>query len=199
MKSVVRPDVRTGRLVRTMVVSDKPVPMSPTPVVSNAELDAFIDRAAATHEVEGPLVESVIKAESNYNPVAVSPKGAQGLMQLIPSTARRFGVANSFNPEQNIEGGVKYLRYLLDLYHQDYVKAIAAYNAGEGAIAKYGGIPPYRETQNYVTQVAKNLKVARTRAERKVKLAPVQTASIAAYNPIEASVNADGKVYYRTP
>ncbi len=193
--SVVRPDARTGRLVRT-VVAARPAPLAP---VASAELDAFIDRSATLNEVEGPLVESVIKAESNYNPSAISPKGAQGLMQLIPSTARRFGVANSFNPEQNIEGGVKYLKYLLELYHQDYVKAIAAYNAGEGAIAKYGGIPPYPETRNYVTQVAKNLRVARTRAARKVKPSPVQIASIAAYNPIEASVNSDGKVYYRTP
>ena len=193
--SVVRPDARTGRLVRSVMVP-RPAPLAP---VSSAELDAFIDRSASLNEVEGPLVESVIKAESNYNPSAISPKGAQGLMQLIPSTARRFGVANSFNPEQNIEGGVKYLKYLLELYHQDYVKAIAAYNAGEGAVAKYGGIPPYPETRNYVAQVAKNLRVARTRAARKVKPAPVQMASIAAYNPIEASVNSDGKVYYRTP
>ncbi len=99
----------------------------------------------------------MIRAESNYNPDAVSPKGALGLMQLIPSTARRFGVSNPFDVRENIEGGVRYLRFLLDYYQGDYPKAIAAYNAGEAAVDKYHGIPPYAETQNYVHRVAKNL------------------------------------------
>ncbi len=86
-------------------------------------------------------MHSVIRAESNYNPAAVSPKGAQGLMQLIPSTARRFGVTDTFDAAENIEGGVRYLRFLLDYYHDDYTKSIAAYNAGEAAVDKYKGVP----------------------------------------------------------
>ncbi len=125
------------------------------------------------------------------------------MMQLIPATARRFGVANAFNPKQNVEGGVRYLHYLLELYNGDYPKAIAAYNAGENAVARYGGIPPYPETRNYVYQVAKNLKVARQHAVRRskaVRSAPIETAvAVETYNPIRASVSKDGKVYYRTP
>lgn len=162
----------------------------------------MIDRIAGEQAVEAPLVHSVIKAESNYNPYARSPKGAQGMMQLIPATARRFGVTNVFNPKQNVEGGARYLHYLLELYNGNYPKAIAAYNAGENAVARYGGIPPYPETRNYVYQVAKNLKAAREHDVRKAKAAkhaPVQTASVESYNPIRASVGGDGKLYYRTP
>jgi soluble lytic murein transglycosylase-like protein len=117
-------------------------------------------------------------------------------MQLIPSTAKRFGVTNSFNPTQNIEGGVKYLKYLLGLYDGNYAMAIAAYNAGEGAVARYGGIPPYAETRNYVSSVAKHLKTARQGAARKP--APAKPAEAPEYNPIQASIAADGKIYYRT-
>lgn len=147
--------------------------------------------------MEPLLVHSVIKAESNYNPLAVSPKGAQGLMQLIPSTARRFGVANTFNPKQNIEGGVKYLKFLMDLYHNDYVLVIAAYNAGEGAVAKYNGIPPFSETRNYVNQVGRNLIKARKAAELSKAVAAVQPEIAEAVRSIQSVVSADGRVYYR--
>ena len=208
--TVVRADERSGRLVRSVVVTPKLIAAQtlptaadpfPTEPVAVYGMETMIDRIAEEQAVEGPLVHSVIKAESNYNPFAISPKGAQGMMQLIPATARRFGVSNSFNPKQNVEGGVRYLRYLLELYKGDYPKAIAAYNAGEAAVARYGGIPPYPETRNYVLQVAKNLKVARQHAGGKAKPAAparLETAQ-ATYNPIRASVSEDGKVYYRTP
>ena len=121
-------------------------------------------------------MHSVIRAESNYNALAVSNKGAMGMMQLIPSTARRFGVRNPFDPKQNIEGGVRYLRFLLDYYKNDYQKTIAAYNAGEGAVDRYQGIPPFLETRNYVYQVAKNLKAAR-QARTKIQAAAVKSRS----------------------
>jgi soluble lytic murein transglycosylase-like protein len=143
----------------------------------------------------------VICAESNYNARAVSPKGAQGLMQLIPATARRFGVTNVFDAKDNILGGVRYLKFLLDYYNNDYMKAIAAYNAGEGAVDRFHGVPPYAETQNYVTRVAQNLKSARqahARTEERTKVL-VARANTETYKPIKTSVGEDGRVYYRTP
>ena len=173
-----------------------------TRTISNPELEKIVDRIAVEQGVESPLVHSVIRAESNYNPSAVSPKGAQGIMQLIPSTARRFGVSNPFDVAENIQGGVRYLRFLLDYYKGDYPKAIAAYNAGEGAVDKYNGIPPYAETQNYVYRVAGNLKAARQAAVPAV----TATKSLASVNqgpetprPIQASTGPDGRIYYRTP
>ena len=130
-----------------------------------SKLEATVDRIAAEHELPPQLIHSVIKVESNYNPYAVSSKGALGIMQLIPETARRFGVKNVFNPEENIQGGAKYLRYLLDLFDGSYPLALAAYNAGEAAVARYGGIPPYPETQNYVILVRRQLELARKAAE----------------------------------
>ncbi|MDQ6676414.1 MAG: lytic transglycosylase domain-containing protein [Acidobacteriota bacterium] len=216
---VVRADTRTGRLVRSTVIGPRTVaPTEPTapvfmPAASQpaaaeptaSSLTELIDAIAAENNVEAPLVHSVIKAESNYNPAAISPKGAQGLMQLIPSTARRFGVSNSFNVQQNIEGGVRYLKFLMDLYHNDYVRVIAAYNAGEGAVARYGGIPPYSETVSYVLRVGRNLKTARQFAElraadHKNKPQLVETASHVPAEPhsIQAITGDDGRIYYKT-
>jgi soluble lytic murein transglycosylase-like protein len=120
-------------------------------------IDEAVERIAGQNFLPPELLHSVIQVESNYNPHAISSKGALGLMQLIPATARRFGVGDVFNPVQNIEGGAKYLRYLLDLYNGNYGLALAAYNAGEGAVQKYGGVPPYPETQNYLVLVKKHL------------------------------------------
>jgi soluble lytic murein transglycosylase-like protein len=114
---------------------------------------AEIRAASKAYGVEEAVVRAIIHAESAYRPHVQSNKGAQGLMQLIPATARRFGVSDSFDPAQNIDGGVQYLAWLLKRYGQDVTLASAAYNAGEGAVDKYGGVPPYRETQNYVIRV----------------------------------------------
>ena len=199
IRSVVKADARTGRLVRTMVMPPALLARAVQP--NPLELQSLVDAIAEKNQVEPPLVHSVIRAESNYNAAAISPKGAMGMMQLIPATAQRFGVVDAFDPAQNIEGGVKYLKYLLDLYHQDYTKTIAAYNAGERAVTRYGGVPPYNETRTYVSRVAKNLKTAR---EAAVHRAPRSTAVMAeqsapAYEPIVASTGDDGKIYYRTP
>ncbi len=115
--------------------------------------DSLIRDAAARHQVDATLVKAVIRAESDFVPNAVSPAGALGLMQLMPDTARLRGVGSVFEPRQNIEGGVRHLRYLLDRYSGNLRLALAAYNAGEGAVDKNGGIPPYPETQNYVVRV----------------------------------------------
>ena len=114
---------------------------------------AEIRRSAQKHGVDEAIVRAIIHAESAYRPNVVSPKNAQGLMQLIPATAKRFGVNDAFDPAQNIEGGVRYLAFLLKRYKNDLSLASAAYNAGEGAVDRYKGVPPYRETRNYVVRV----------------------------------------------
>ena len=117
---------------------------SPTP------FDEAIRHHAGREGVDERLVRSVVLVESNFNHRAVSPKGARGLMQLMPATARRYGVADSFNPHENIRGGVRYLSDLLAMFRGDVTLALAAYNAGEGAVLRYSGVPPYSETQEYV-------------------------------------------------
>ena len=115
--------------------------------------DEHIDAAAALYQVSGDLVRAVIQTESAFDHLAVSSVGAQGLMQLMPATARRFGVANAFDPRQNIFGGVRYLRVLLNMFNGDVIRATAAYNAGENAVRRHGGVPPYKETLGYVRKI----------------------------------------------
>jgi len=119
----------------------------------NGAFDRHITAAAALHGVEVTLVRAVIQVESDFDYLAISSKGAQGLMQLMPDTARRMGVTNVFDPRQNIFGGVRYLRLLLDMFRGDIALVAAAYNAGENAVTRYGGVPPYKETRNYVEKV----------------------------------------------
>jgi len=160
-------------VVRPRVINGAETEAEPAPLPTG--INEAVERIASEHSLPPQLIHSVIKVESNYNPYAVSVKGAQGLMQLIPDTAHRFGVRDAFNPVENIQGGAKYLRYLLDLYDDNYPLALAAYNAGEAAVAKYGGIPPYAETQNYVTQVRRQLEIAKKAAAAKPQAAPPPT------------------------
>ena len=192
--TVVRADARSGRLVRT-APREARASQQPSDVVA---LIGMIDRMADEAGVESALVHSVIRAESNYNAHAVSPAGALGLMQLIPSTAKRFGVGNVFDARENVQGGILYLKFLLDYYKGDYPRTIAAYNAGENAVDRFNGIPPYAETRHYVWQVANNLKeVRRTRLAQSPLPAAARTTETV--NPVEATVDADGRTYYRTP
>jgi hypothetical protein len=221
--STVKADYRTGRLVRTTVVVEprivEPKPIAAktveNPVVpalpENAPINDIVEAAASKHGVDPALVHSVIKAESNYNPQAVSIAGARGLMQLMPATARQLGVHNSFNPKDNIEGGVKHLKYLQEKF-QDPVLALAAYNAGEGAVAKYhNNVPPYRETQEYVVKVAKNYRAAKAAArQQQTQKTEVATAAVASpqaepeqakapeYRKVEAYYDANGRLFLRT-
>lgn len=123
--------------------------------ISPLDLQASVYRIARKYGVDPLLIMAMIKVESNFMPYAVSPSGAMGLMQLLPSTARLMNVDNIYTPKNNIEAGVRYFKYLYTLFNGDYIKAIAAYNAGEQAVIKYNGVPPYPETKWYVTKVLK--------------------------------------------
>ena len=117
--------------------------------------DSTIAKLCARYDVEIPLVKAVIKTESNFDPYAVSKKGAQGLMQLMPAKARELGIADPFNPRENLKGGIQYLRALLDRFRGNLDLALAAYNAGEQAVVERNGVPPYAETRNYIKKVRK--------------------------------------------
>jgi soluble lytic murein transglycosylase-like protein len=214
--SVVKADPRTGKLVRTVVATPKPVTQpkmaetAPTPRVAAptapgspktskppARIDKAAQQIAYEHLLPVALIQSVIQVESNFNPHAVSPKGALGLMQLIPSTAHRFGVSDVFDPVENIQGGARYLRYLVDLFQGDYRLAVAAYNAGEGAVARYGGVPPFPETQNYLALVHKQVE-ARKALDTGAMPATKEEAETkpAGPNHIIEVMEADGSVHY---
>ena len=117
--------------------------------------DASIQLASKTHSIPEPFIRAVIRVESDYDPRVVSIAGAQGLMQLMPATAKRMGCANAFDPHQNIMGGTRYLRHLANLFNGDMVLTIAGYHAGEGAVRKYNGVPPYTSTHGYIKKVLK--------------------------------------------
>jgi soluble lytic murein transglycosylase-like protein len=125
----------------------------PFPKAERKRYEAHVIAAAREYALDPALIHAVISAESGYNPLARSAKGAKGLMQLMPATAERYGVDNPLDPKQNIYGGAAYLRYLLTLFGNDMQLALAAYNAGEGAVIQHGRIPPYRETVEYVPKV----------------------------------------------
>ncbi len=138
---------------RGKVGSVTPVPPSDRSVERFTRYDLWIRQAATLYQIPEELVRAVIKVESDYDPKAVSSTGAQGLMQLMPPTGLRMQVRDAFDPRENIFGGVRYLRVLANVLNGDLTLTIAAYNAGEGAVTRYGGVPPYEETQAYVEQV----------------------------------------------
>jgi soluble lytic murein transglycosylase-like protein len=154
----VKVDTRTGQLVRTLAA------LPGSSAAPATDVRGLVAEAAKNFDVNPLLVDSVIQVESNYNPFAVSPKGARGLMQLMPGTAQRFGVTDTFDAKQNIEGGVRYLKFLEDTFQDDRL-AIAAYNAGEQAVAKYKDVPPYPETVSYVAKVGKKYGQAQRAAQ----------------------------------
>lgn len=212
LSQAVRSDPRSGQLIRTVVVTPRIVQSRvvssqtlendalPATHSGSSEVKNWVQEAAIAYAVSPALVESVIEVESNYNPNAISPKGAQGLMQLMPATARRFGVVNSFDPKQNIEGGVRYLKFLQETFKDDRL-AIAAYNAGEGAVQKYGNVPPYAETMSYVAKVGKKYGQARKSAAAKrpvLENKPESGPKPPEYRRLAQFIDADGKVYLTT-
>jgi len=155
------PVVRTARVHRE-TRTPPPAPASPSrPATADrsrsdevpASYLVYIDRACEKYGVDPSLVRAIVKVESDYNPFALSRKGAMGLMQLMPQTAVEMNVKNSFSPQENIEGGVRYLRYLLDRYEGNLSLSLAAYNSGETAVKRWGTVPPFKETKDYVKKV----------------------------------------------
>lgn len=151
------------------------------------DLKSIVSSASDRNQVDADFIASVIRAESANNPRAVSPKGAQGLMQLMPGTASMLGVKDSFDPADNVDGGVRYLRELLLLYNNDMVKALAAYNAGPQRVQQYKGVPPYRETRAYVARVIKDYNRKKL-AERKQQTAHTRTLTAQGGKPGTQSV-----------
>ena len=199
---------RNGRLVRTVVVPVnviKPRVVTPsTPgsdssaITTLAALDALIQEASTREGVDPLLVHAIIHTESAYNPYAISYKGAEGLMQLIPGTARLMGVRNSFDIRQNVEGGVKYLKQMLDRF-DDLRFAIAAYNAGPEAVARYNGIPPYAETIGYVYRVGKRYgELRRLHPPKTAIVAETQTQPQPEFRPVESYIDDQGRLNLRT-
>ena len=160
-------DIPTGQIIR-FDKDSTPAQRAEGRAAASKDVSAAVSEASTRHQIDSDFINSVIHAESSFNPHAVSPKGAQGLMQLMPGTASRLGVENPFDPTANVEGGTRYLRGLLDYYHGDMAKTLAAYNAGPQRVARYHGVPPYRETHTYVAKVIREFnrkKLAEQRAQ----------------------------------
>lgn len=168
-------DIPTAEIVSFEHIDDPPPMARPEPELApRKSIQDHVFDASKTTGIDPDFLDSVIHYESDYNPHAISKKGAQGLMQLMPDTANKLGVSNSFDPAQNVKGGAAYLRQLLDLYHGDAQKALAAYNAGPGRVQQYKGVPPYRETQAYVARIIREYnrkKLAEQAAAKKAQSA----------------------------
>jgi soluble lytic murein transglycosylase-like protein len=199
LASVVRADRRTGRLVRTVVVARPAASKKaaePVARVVSAAVAGYVEKTAERYQVDPLLVHSVIEVESNYNPLAVSPKGARGLMQLMPGTARRLAVRDSFDAIENLDGGVRYLKYLLTVFgEEDPRLALAAYNAGEGAVMRHGGVPPYPETARYVERVGKKYSEAKRAAQPEAR---PKEQPLPEHPPMEQYLDAEGRLHVRT-
>jgi soluble lytic murein transglycosylase-like protein len=162
-------DVPTAQIESFEPAPPEPPAVTP-PEQTAVDLSTIVNEASTRSEVDADFIASVIRAESGNNPHAISRKGAQGLMQLMPGTASKLGVKNSFDPAENVDGGVRYLRELLLLYNNDMIKALAAYNAGPQRVQQYNGVPPYHETHVYVARVINDYnrkKLAQRKWQRK--------------------------------
>jgi hypothetical protein len=163
-------DVQTGDVVKIEPEEIfTPIPQPPTaaataPAANQSPYHELIATAASRYGIDAELISSVMEVESHFDPKAISPKNARGLMQLLPETAARLGVTNIFDPQQNIDAGTRYLKELLQLYNNDLTLALAAYNAGPDKVQKYGDVPPYRETQSYVKQVKRKYQKSKSSA-----------------------------------
>jgi len=188
--TTVRADPRTGRLVRVTEfrsLGGKRLPAA-------RAVRPLVEQTARKHAVDPDLVDAVIRAESGYNPAAVSVKGAAGLMQLMPATARALGARDRFDPVENLEAGVRLLKQLQQRYGDDRL-ALAAYNAGEGAVARYNGVPPFRETVEYVRKIESAYKRPRATGADEGSRGRQQEEPV---RSLLVETDADGRVYLRT-
>jgi len=163
------------------------------PGTPKRDLSEVVNDASDRYRLDPDLVTSVIKAESGFNAHAVSPKGAQGLMQLMPGTANELGVGNAFDPEANVDGGAKYLRELMERYDFDMIKALAAYNAGPQRVEQFGGVPPYYETRAYVARIVRDFnkkKIAQKKAVAAVPTTAKHSPTSHSTKPKSAAVQA---------
>ena len=172
-------DIPTAQIDHFETLPDEPAPRvkksaSTERSVHPVDLNEVIKSASGTYRLDPDLVNSVIRAESGFNVRAVSPKGAQGLMQLMPRTASELGVRNAFDPQANVEGGARYLRELLERYDFDLIKALAAYNAGPQRVEQYGGVPPYYETKAYVARIVRDFNKKKLAAGTATQPAPAK-------------------------
>lgn len=179
-------DIPTTEIDHFEAAQDPPVPAAkiqpatptqrpaPSPNLS-VDLNEVVNTASGTYRLDPDLVNSVIRAESGFNVRAVSPKGARGLMQLMPQTASQLGVQNAFDPKANVEGGTRYLRELLERYDFDLIKALAAYNAGPERVEQYGGVPPYSETKAYVARIVRDFNKKKLAAKAASQPLPQKT------------------------
>jgi len=156
-----------------MTESEEALPPEAQPKMSIPEA---VNAASDKHQIDADLINSVIHAESAFNPRARSSKGALGLMQLMPQTASQLGVKDAYDPAANVDGGTQYLRELLEKYNGDLIKALAAYNAGPGRVQQYKGVPPYRETQAYVARIVREFNQKKLAQQKAAKAAATQAA-----------------------
>src|SRR5438309_8413648 len=163
-------------------------------VPAKVDLDQVVRDASAKRQIDPDFINSVIKAESNFHPRAVSPKGAQGLMQLMPGTAAKLGVSDPFDPKANVEAGTAYLSALLTLYNNDPIKALAAYNAGAHRVEQYHGVPPYRETRAYIARIVNDFNAKKV---AQMKAGKAQAAAPAAKKPNSAKTAKSGTTKQR--
>ncbi len=169
-----------------------PVPVAPDPHSPNPmSIDQIIGQASDTYKIDSDLINTVIKVESDFNIAALSPKGAQGLMQLMPGTANDLGITNPWDPRANVDGGTRYLRFLLEKYNFDLVKALAAYNAGPERVDRFHGVPPYYETHAYVARIVRdyNRKKMTASAAAKTRVRQATTAQARTIPPLQSQLN----------
>jgi soluble lytic murein transglycosylase-like protein len=179
-------EIKAAEIVSVDVLPDPAPAVAPAPaakltkagLLTKADMGEMLASAGEQHNIDADLLASIVKAESGGQARAVSRAGAQGLMQLMPGTAREMGVADSFEPQQNINGGTQYLDALLTHYHDNVALAVAAYNAGPAAVDRYHGIPPYRETQMYVARVIEEFN-RRVKERNKMQVAASKSSEIA--------------------
>jgi soluble lytic murein transglycosylase-like protein len=183
-------DVPTAEINSLSQEQLPPPPAPAVPPTAGVDIKSVVATASDKHLVDADLIDSVIRAESGFNPKAVSPKGARGLMQLMPGTAAKLGVQDSFDAQSNVDGGTRYLRELLARYNGDLAKALAAYNAGPHRVEQYNGIPPYLETRAYVSNVIRDFNRKKVAARKSQVKKSFRTKSVSTLSGVEGQKSA---------